>query len=264
MNPNVTSTKNVAPDVDLIGTYLPLPGLGVLPVNAFVLRAQKPVLIDTGVVGLRDLTLPVIENLIDPTSLHYIYLTHTDGDHIGSLLPLLEKAPQVRIVTTFLGMGKLGLAHQIAPERVLLLNPGQSLDLGDRKFVVGRPPTFDAPETTWVRDTKTGTLFSSDCFGALLSQPAERADAISDAELEAGMVAWAGIDAPWFHRQSAEDTRAELARIASDAPPTVLSSHLPPARGMIERLVRNLDVASRTPPQGLPDQAALESMLSAA
>ena len=264
MNPNVTSTKNVAPDVDLVGTYLPLPGLGVLPVNAFVLRAEKPVVIDTGVVGLRDLTLPVIENLIDPSSLHYIYLTHTDGDHIGALLPLLEKAPRARLVTTFLGMGKLGLANNIAPERVLLLNPGQSLDLGDRKLAVGRPPTFDAPETTWVRDTKTGTLFSSDCFGALLSQPAERADAISDAELEAGMVAWAGIDAPWFHRQRAEETGEQLARIVGEAPSFVLGSHLPPARGMIERLARNLDVASRTPPQEAPDQAALESLLSAA
>jgi glyoxylase-like metal-dependent hydrolase (beta-lactamase superfamily II) len=264
VNPNVSGTRNVAPDVDLVGTYLPLPGLGVLPVNAFVLRSEKPVLIDTGVVGLRELTLPVIEQLIDPSSLHYIYLTHTDADHIGALLPLLEKAPRARLVTTFLGMGKLGLAHSIAPERVFLLNPGQSLDLGDRKLVVGRPPTFDAPETTWVRDTKTGTLFSSDCFGALLSQPAERADAISEEELEAGIVAWAGIDAPWFHRQRTEDTRAELARIAREAPPFVLGSHLPPARGMTNRLVRHLEVASRTPPREGPDQAALESLLRAA
>ncbi|HEY8946325.1 MAG TPA: MBL fold metallo-hydrolase [Polyangiaceae bacterium] len=264
MHPNVTQTRNVAPDVDLVGTYLPLPGLGVLPVNAFVLHAEKPVLIDTGVVALRDATLPAIERLIDPSTLAYIYLTHTDGDHVGALLPLLEKAPRARVVTTFLGMGKLGLAQAIGPERMLLLNPGQALDLGDRRLVVGRPPTFDAPETTWARDSKTGALFSSDCFGAVLSKPHECAEAIPEAELEAGVIAWAGIDAPWFHLQRQEETRVKLAAISREAPPFVLGSHLPPARGVTQRLVRHLDRASRTPPGEGPDQAALESLFRAA
>ena len=51
-------------------------------------------------------------------------------------------------------------------DRVYLLNPGQSLDVGDRKLAAFRPPLFDSPATTGFIDTKSGAMFSSDCFGA--------------------------------------------------------------------------------------------------
>jgi hypothetical protein len=44
-------------------------------------------------------------------------------------------------------MGKLSLRFAIAPERFYLVNPGQSLDVGDRLLAVFSPPTYDAPET---------------------------------------------------------------------------------------------------------------------
>ena len=37
-----------APDVHVIPASLNLPGIGVLPVNAYLLMAEEPVLIDTG------------------------------------------------------------------------------------------------------------------------------------------------------------------------------------------------------------------------
>ena len=37
-----------APDTVVLPTFHPVPGLGVLPVNAFVIKAKEPVLVDTG------------------------------------------------------------------------------------------------------------------------------------------------------------------------------------------------------------------------
>ena len=37
-----------APDVHVLPANLPIPGIGVLPINAYVLLAEEPVLIDTG------------------------------------------------------------------------------------------------------------------------------------------------------------------------------------------------------------------------
>lgn len=264
MSETVTATRGVASDVDQIGTYMPVPGMGVLPVNAFVLHAEEPVLIDAGVVSLRAATMQVLREIVDPGALRWIYLTHTDPDHIGCLAPLLEEAPNARVVTTFLGMGKLGLAAPIPPERVLLLNPGQSLDVGDRCLVAGRPPTYDAPETTWVRDARTGVLFSSDCFGAVLERPFESADQVPAAQLRDGLVAWTGIDAPWFANQDPASVAGALGQALPDAPEVILGAHLPPARRMSDQLVAYLEQARHAPPHQPPDQAALERMFDAA
>jgi hypothetical protein len=60
-------------------------------------------------------------------------------------------------------------------DRVYLLNPGQSLDVGDRTLTGLRPPLFDNPATVGLYDDRSRTLFSSDCFGAPLPS-AELAD----------------------------------------------------------------------------------------
>ena len=48
-------------------------------------------------------------------------------------------------------------------DRIYLLNPGQSLDAGDRRLTGFRPPLFDNPATVGVLDTSTGVCLSSDC-----------------------------------------------------------------------------------------------------
>jgi len=103
---------------------------------------------------------------IEPADLRWIYLTHPDRDHTGSLMEILTAAPNARLITTFLGVGILSMEYQIGLERVLLLNPGQSLDLGDRRLAAFRPPVYDSPATTGFYDQRTGTCFTSDCLGS--------------------------------------------------------------------------------------------------
>jgi len=145
----------------------PIPGIGVLPVNAFLLRTQQPVLVDTGMPASREAILGALTELIDPADLRWIWLTHPDRDHTGALDEVLAIAPQARLVTTFLGAGILALEYDIAPERLYLLNPGQSLDMGDRQLTAFRPPVYDSPATTGFVDSSTGVVFSSDGSVAL-------------------------------------------------------------------------------------------------
>lgn len=262
--PSIRIQESVAPGVDQVGTALPLPGLGFLQVNAYLLRAAEPMLIDTGVCALGEPTFDAITQLIEPEDVRWIYLTHTDADHIGALERLLETAPNARIVTTFLGMGKLGLRSAIPPERVYLLNPGQSLELGDRQVQVTSPPIFDAPETTCLLDPKSRALFSSDCFGAVLSDPnVGSAAELSEQQLAAGMSAWANIDAPWLSKLPRDAFGRDIARFVDGPIDTVLSSHLPPAPAMSSKLGNHLLNASGREPFVGPDQAALEQMFAA-
>jgi hypothetical protein len=256
--------RRVAPDTESLTTHLPLPGLGLLAVNAFVIRAAEPVVVDAGIVAQRDAFLEGLREAIDLEDVRWIWLTHTDADHTGCLDELLAAAPRARLVTTYLGMGKLGLRAPVPPERVYLLNPGQSLEVGDRSLLAVRPPSFDAPETTGLFDSRTRALFSADCFGALLAEPAESAADIAASDLGEGLVTWAGVDAPWLGSVTDGAFSQGVEGVLGLDPSTVLSSHLPPAPGMARTLVGWLERARSAEPFVGPDQQALRAMLEAA
>jgi flavorubredoxin len=260
--PTLFEPRRAAPDTDVLPAYTPVPGLGILPVNAYLIDAAEPVLVDTGLRALGSVFVDELRTRIDLDDLRWIWITHADPDHIGALARLLDEAPNARLITTYLGMGKLDMMMPIPLERVYLLNPGQRLDVGDRQLEALRPPAFDAPETTACFDTKTGALFSADAFGALLSEPAEDAASIPAPALANGQIFWGTVDAPWLHLVAADALEGALQAIRTIAPSIVLSSHLPPAEGMLEVLLANLS-AIRTAPQFIgPDQADLVAMAS--
>jgi glyoxylase-like metal-dependent hydrolase (beta-lactamase superfamily II) len=261
MQPVMTlSSQRVAADTHALQTFAPFPGYGVVPINAHLIRAREPVLVDTGLGALQTRFLGELRRLIDPADLRWIWLTHADADHVGNLRALLAEAPQARVVTNFLGMGKLG-QQQLPLDRVHLLNPGQALDVGDRRLVALRPPSYDAPETMGLFDTHTRALFSSDCFGALLAEPAERAEQLAPAALREGIALWSSIDVPWLSRVSAAHLAESLKALQDLAPAAVLSSHLPAAAGMAATLFESLLAAREAAAFVGPDQAALERLM---
>jgi hypothetical protein len=257
------SHQRINADTTTLVSYYPLPGLGILPVNSYVIHAKEPVLVDTGVAVLRADYMKELASVINPQDLRWIWMTHIDADHVGNLQTVLSVAPEARIVTTYLGMGKLGLL-QMPLDRVYLLNPGQRLSVGDRELIAVHPPVFDAPETQGFMDTKSRIFFSSDCFGALLSEPAETAANVSQEALLQGMTTWATIDAPWLSSLDAGLFDHQLNDILAMKPSSVLSSHLPPATDSeLERMCENLSGARTAPPFVGPDQAALMQMMAA-
>lgn len=261
--PTMDAPRHITKDIDLLGAYFPIPGLGILPINAYLIHASQPVLIDTGLAALGDDFLHHLSQLIDPRALRWVWLTHTDADHLGNLRAVLDAAPNARLITTFLGMGKLGL-QQMPLDRVYLLNPGQNLNIGDRLLTAVKPPIFDAPETTVCFDNMSRVLFSSDCFGALMTEPAADAADISPEALREGAIAWATIDAPWLQNVDAGKYAASLDSVRRLDPDMILSSHLPPAQGMHGILLNHLADAANAAAFIGPDQNALEEMMAAA
>src|SRR3954454_9130330 len=186
--------------------------LGPLPINAFVLHSAEPVLVDTGRPVAKGEFLDQLGSVIDLADIRWIWLTHPDRDHMGSLFDVLAEAPQARLVTTFLAVGYLTVEFDMPLPRCYLLNPGQALDVGDRKLHAFRPPLFDSPMTVGFYDDSTGTCFSSDCFGgAMPSLDAALADTTDDLPSDAvrtGQVMWATIDSPWVRNTDVTKFRA--------------------------------------------------------
>lgn len=261
----MTTCFTAVPGVDVISTTADIPALGSLAINAFVLHGSEPVLVDTGTVAGRDEFMAALASVIDPSTLRWIWLTHTDFDHIGSLAGLLDANPDLRVVTSFLGTGIMGLSSTPLPmERVHLVNPGESITVGDRTLTAWKPPLFDNPITTGFLDDRTRILFSSDCFGALLPAVPESADDLDVEVLQAGQVRWATIDSPWVHGVDRHAFGRALGEVRSLEPAMVCSSHLPPASGpLLDVFVDSLAATPDADHFVGPDQGALEAMMAA-
>lgn len=260
----MVTASTVVPGIDVVTADVEIPGLGHLPVNSYVLHGEAPILVDTGSIAQADEFLAALRSVIDVADLRWIWLTHTDFDHIGLLHRLLAENPDVRVLTTFFGVGIMGLFDPLPMDRVNFLNPGETITLPDRTLTAVKPPAFDNPITVGFHDDRTNALFSADCFGALLPALPERADDLSDAELRAGQVTWGSIDSAWMQKADPAVIAADLAATRAVDPSLVLSGHLAPASGsMLARMCDALAAVPSAPPFAAPDQAALEAMLAA-
>jgi len=260
------TTYEAAPSVDVLTSTIAIPGMGNIPINAFVLQGEVPVLVDTGAVAESDDFMTALATVIDPASIKWIWLTHTDFDHIGSLHRVLDANPEARVITSFLGVGIMGLSTSPIPmERAYLINPGQRITLGNRTLTAFKPPAFDNPVTTGFHDDSTDFLFSSDCFGAMLQTDIpQRASDLSEGELRQGQVFWATVDSPWLHNIDPSLLGKQLNTIREMEPTMILSNHLPPASGsMTEQLLGSLAAAPNAERFAGPDQATIEQMLAA-
>lgn len=255
-------TYEVTPEVFVLPTEIPVPGIGRLPANAYLVRGRQPYLVDTGQVLDADAFLAALEALVDLDDLRWIYLTHDDPDHIGALHRLLERAPNATVITTFVAMAKLGLwMRPLPPPRVHLLNPGERLDLGDRVLSAVQPPLYDSPVTTAFFDSRLDAMFSADSFGAPLDAFVPTANELPPQRLAESQRRWASLDSPWMHHVDRAWFERRLRGIAERDPTWIFSSHLPPAEGMATTLCATLTGAPDAPPFAGPTHEEFQALL---
>jgi flavorubredoxin len=66
--------------------------------NSFIVRGEKVALVDTSHAKFRDLYLQTLIGEIDPTTIDYLVISHTEPDHSGLVRDVLELAPQAVVV----------------------------------------------------------------------------------------------------------------------------------------------------------------------
>jgi len=254
-----------APDVHVLPTNLPLPGAGVvLPVNAHVLLAEEPVLIDTGIGVDSDEFLDALASIVDPAALRWVWLTHDDADHTGSIQRVLEVAPQARLVTNAFSALRMATWWPVPFDRVHAIRAGDRLPVGDRTLLAVPPPLFDSPLSIGLIDEATGSYFSVDSFGALLPEATEDASEVPHDALAGGMLAWALADSPWAHLVDRERFGQVLERVRRLQPTRIFSSHLPAASGTsLERFLEVLESVPDAEPAVAPNHEEFGYMLAA-
>ncbi len=252
----------VAEETFVIPGGLPVPTVGILPVNAMVIRGEEPMLLDTLATVQRDEFLTKAFSIVDPDDVKWIFISHEDRDHSGSLGVLLERCPNAKIVTNFLGLGKLSEEFHIPPERAYFLNDGDSMTIGDRTVTAVRPPLYDSSATRGLFDSKTGVYFSADCFGTGVRELVRYVDELDPKEFEEGFFWMNRVNHVWFHHippDVIEETAVHVRRLDPDQ---IVSGHGPVARHDPLKLCDWITNIGEMDPVPMPSQEDFEKMLA--
>jgi glyoxylase-like metal-dependent hydrolase (beta-lactamase superfamily II) len=251
-------------DVHVLPSLLPLPGVGFLPINAFVLMAEEPVLVDTGLGMDSDDFVDALASIVSADDLRWLWLTHDDTDHTGSIQRVLQAAPHAKLVTHGMSALRMSTWWQVPLDRVHAIRPGDRLPVGDRTLRAVAPPLFDNPMSTGFVDEATGALFSVDSFGGFVPEPTQNAAEVPEEALAGGMAAWACSDSPWVHLTDKERFAEVIEGVRRLQPTSIFSSHLPAAPGTsLERFLGILSTLPDAEPVVGPSSDEFAQLLAA-
>ena len=252
------------PDVHVLPSSIAVPGVGVLTINAYLLLAEEPVLIDTGLGMDGDEFMDALASVIAPSELRWVWLTHDDADHTGNIQRVFERAPQARLVTHAFSAMRMSTWWPVPLDRVHAIREGDRLAVGDRTLRAVPPPLYDNPMSIGLLDEATGALFSVDSFGAFLPEATQDAAEVPHDALAGGMREWATSDSPWAHLLDRQRFAQVLDGVRRLEPTHIFSSHLPAASGT--SLDRFLEVVASVPdaePAVAPNHEEFSHMLAA-
>jgi flavorubredoxin len=254
-------THQVAEETFVIFDSLPVPTIGILPVNAMVIRGEQPMIIDTLAIVHREDFLETVFSIVEPEEVRWLFMSHEDRDHSGSLMQVFERCPNAKLITNFLGLGKLAEEFSFEPHHVYLLNDGESLDIGDRTVTALRPPLYDSSATRGLWDPKTEVYFAADCFGTVMRDLVEYSDDVPRPEYEDGFFWMNRVNHIWHEHVTQPELDKAAEKIRKLNPKLIVTGHGPTIRDDPARVIDWITRIGGMPAVPMPNQEAFERML---
>ena len=259
-----TTAHSVAPDTWLVPTFAASPTGGYFGAHSLVIRGREPVIVDTGCRFVRDAWVEQAFSVVDPADVRWIFISHDDHDHIGNLEVVLERCPNATLLVNFSIVGRLALDVELPLERMRWVEPGDTLDIGDRALHFVRPPTFDSPATRGVYDTSTRLLWGADAFGALTQGEVYDAVDVPADLYDQSFAALNTWNTPWLEWTDRDRFASHVQASAALDLDVVAGAHGPVLRGAAipDAFRRTLDLAGQAPAPA-PGQPLLDQLVGA-
>ncbi len=149
--------------------------------NAYLVLADRYVLIDTVKAPFKDEMLSRIASVLDPRHISYVISNHSEMDHSGCLTDVIEMLEPEKVFAS--PMGVKALAGHFAKTRsgeIVPVKDGESLNLGNATLTFTHTPMLHWPDSMFTYLPEDALLFSQDAFGMHLAGGRRFADEIDD------------------------------------------------------------------------------------
>lgn len=149
-------------DRRLFDAIIPLPD--GTSYNAYLIcGSEKTVLLDTVDPSMMHI---LMSRLNDVKNIDFIISHHTEQDHSGAIPHVLEKYKNAKVIATAKARPMLAEHLHIPEDRIITVNDGETLSLGNKTLEFIHAPWVHWPETmfTYLREDKM--LFTCDLFGS--------------------------------------------------------------------------------------------------
>ena len=135
--------------------------------NNYLILDEKAVLIDTIDRAVEERFLETLDYLLEGRELDYIIVEHMEPDHSATLGAVARQNPNAKLVCT--KVCKTLIGQFFGPEleeRAMVVQDGDSLDIGSRTLAFATAPMVHWPEVMVTYDIEDKILFSADAFGS--------------------------------------------------------------------------------------------------
>ncbi|HOP06381.1 MAG TPA: FprA family A-type flavoprotein [candidate division Zixibacteria bacterium] len=152
--------------------------------NAYLVKGtEKTVLIETVKANFAEEYFANLAEQVDVARVDYLVVNHTEPDHSGAIVKLLEKNPNIEIICSAACIPFIN--NVINREaKITGVKDNFEIDLGDKKMVFKTMPYMHWPDTMMEFVPETGVLFSCDGFAAHISADTIYADELPADKLE--------------------------------------------------------------------------------
>jgi len=150
--------------------------------NAYLVRAEKTVLIDTVWDPFAEEFVEKLAGEIDLNRIDFIVANHAERDHSGALPVLMRAIPDKPVYCTANGVKSLkGHYHQ--DWNFKPVKTGDRLSLGNKELIFVEAPMLHWPDSMFCYLTGDSVLFSNDAFGQHYATELLYNDLVDQAEL---------------------------------------------------------------------------------
>ncbi len=151
-------------DIDLFESQYVVPA-GVT-YNSYVILDEKIAIMDSVDARKTEEWLANVEAVLAGKTPDYIVVSHMEPDHAGSLAVVLEKYPQMQIVSNAKLFNMIPQFFDVnIDDRKVVVKEGDTLSLGSHELTFVMAPMVHWPEVMVTYESTEKVLFSADAFG---------------------------------------------------------------------------------------------------
>ncbi|MDD7483772.1 MAG: FprA family A-type flavoprotein [Clostridia bacterium] len=134
--------------------------------NAYVVRDEKTVLLDTVDQSVAPLFFENLTHVLGSRGLDYIIVNHMEPDHSATLKETMQRYPFAKVVCNAKTLPMIRqFFGKVDDDRVVIVKEGDELCTGRHTFTFVMAPMVHWPEAMVTFDKTDGVLYSADAFG---------------------------------------------------------------------------------------------------